>query len=328
MAESESLLKKIMICERFALEASIELKKNKNFEVISFDANELANVNAIIIRSKFKIDRELLEKTPHLQLIVTCTSGFDHIDLKETSRRNLTVMFTPEANAVSAAEHTWALLMACVRHIVSAHKEMKAVNWNREPFLSFELENKTLGIVGLGRVGQKVASFAKAFGMKIVAFDPYQPVEVFEKNQAERLSFDELLKQSDIITFHVPATFETHHMLSRPHYESINEETIIINTSRGSVINEDDLADALMEKKIRGAGLDVFNKEPLSRDSKLMKCANVIMTPHLGAFTEEAFLKASMQAALQTENFFEKNKTENTLPLNNEWGSLSFKERT
>ena len=328
MVEGEPTVKKIMICERFSLEASIKLKENKDFHVISYDPAELANANALIIRSKFKIDRELLDKSPNLQLIVTCTSGFDHIDLKETTVRNITVMFTPEANVISAAEHTWALLMACVRNIVSAHKEMKAANWNRDPFITYELENKILGIVGLGRVGQRVAGFAKAFGMKIVAFDPYQPLEVFQNHDAERTSFDELLKQSDIISFHVPATFETHHMLSRPHYESIDEATIIINTSRGSVINEDDLAEALMEKKIRCAGLDVFNKEPLSRDSKLMKCANVIMTPHLGAFTEEAFLKASMQAARLTQNFFQNNKTENTLPLKNEWGSLSFKERT
>ncbi len=321
-------MKTIMICDRFALEALVELKKNKNFEVIPCDQSQVPNVQALIIRSKFKIDRELLEKAKNLELIVTCTSGFDHIDLKETESRKITVMFTPEANIISAAEHTWALLMACTRHIVSAHKEMKAAQWKRDPFIGFELDGRTLGIVGLGRIGQKVAGYARAFGMNVIAFDPYQPAEVFEKNQATRMSFDELLKQSDIITFHVPATFETHHMFSRPHYDSVDEETIIINTSRGSVINEDDLAEALLEKKIRCAGLDVFNKEPLSRDSKLMKCANLILTPHLGAFTDDAFLKASLQAVRQTQNYFENNKTENTLPLKNEWGSLSFKERT
>lgn len=321
-------MKKIMICERFAIEANIELKKNKKFEVIPYDENQLATVNALIIRSKFKIDTALLDKAKSLELIITCTSGFDHIDLKETENRKITVMYTPEANMVSAAEHTWALLMACTRHIVAAHKEMKAAQWNRDPFISFELENKTLGIVGLGRVGQKVASFAKAFQMKILAFDPYQEAEVFKKLEIPRVSYEELLKQSDILTFHVPATFETHHMLNRSHFEYVHEDLILINTSRGSVINEDDLADALTEKTIRMAGLDVFNKEPLNRDSKLMKCSNVIMTPHLGAYTEEAFLKGSLQAAKQVQNFFEKNQTENTLPLKNEWGSLSFKERT
>jgi D-3-phosphoglycerate dehydrogenase len=218
--------------------------------------------------------------------------------------------------------------MACTRHIVSANKELKTAKWNRDPFISFELENKTLGIVGLGRIGQKVNRLAQAFNMHVVAFDPYQDISVFEKNQVTRVSFDELLMQSDIVTFHVPATFETHQMMNRAHFENVHEDLILINTSRGSVINEDDLADALLEKKLKCAGLDVFQKEPLSRDSKLMKCSNVIMTPHLGAYTEEAFLKASQQAAKQVLQFFENKITENTLPLKNEWGSLSFKERT
>lgn len=321
-------MKKILICDRFAVEATIELKKNPNFEVLNYSESDLATADALIIRSKLIIDKTLLDKAPNLKAIVTCTSGFDHIDLKETEAKKITVMFTPEANVVSAAEHTWALLMACTRHVVSAHKELKAANWKRDPFLAFELAGKTLGIVGLGRIGQKVAGYAKAFQMNVIAFDPYQPFETFQKAGVTRMSYDELLKQSDLITFHVPATFETRHMLSRPHYESLNEHVILINTSRGSVINEDDLADALTNKQIACAGLDVFNKEPLHRDSRLMKCPNLIMTPHLGAFTEEAFLKASMQAAKQVIHFFEKNQSENTLPLKNEWGTLSFKERT
>ncbi len=321
-------MKKIMICDRFATEGAVELKKNKNFEVINFNENELSSAHVLVIRSKFKIDLELLEKTKNLELIITCTSGFDHIDLKQTAKRNITVAFTPEANVVSAAEHTWALLLACTRHVVGAHKDMKSGHWNREPFLTFELKNKTIGIVGLGRVGQKVAGFAKAFQMNVLAFDPYQTAEIFNKLEIQRVSYDELLLQSDILTFHVPATFETHHMMKRANFENVDENLILINTSRGSVINEDDLAEALIEKTILAAGLDVFAKEPLSRDSKLMRCPNLIMTPHLGAYTEEAFTKGSLQAAKQIKNFYENNKLENTLPLINEWGSLSFKERT
>lgn len=321
-------MKKIVICDRFAVEALVELKKKSFLNVLSYSESELATADALIIRSKFKIDQTLLDKASNLKLIVTCTSGFDHIDLKETEKRKITVMFTPDANVVSAAEHTWALLMACTRHVVAAHKELKAANWKRDPFLGFELAGKTLGVVGLGRIGQKVAAFAKAFQMNVIAFDPYQSAEVFEKLNSARMSYDELLKKSDILTFHVPATFETHHMLARPHYESLDEHTIIINTSRGSVIDEDALADALNNRQIACAGLDVFNKEPLPRDSRLMKCNNLIMTPHLGAFTEEAFLKASLQAAKLVQDYFEKNLTQNTLPLKNDWGSLSFKERT
>lgn len=329
----------ILICERFSLEAELHLKKNNAFCVTNLQKNQsqeeqnkkFAKANALIIRSKFKIDSNLLNKTPHLKLIVTCTSGFDHIDLTETQRRQITVMYTPDANIVAAAEHTWALLLASVRNLIPAHKYIKSgnnPNWNREPFLSFELENKTLGIIGLGRIGQKVCHYAKAFNMNVIVFDPYQDQEVFEKLDVIRCSYEEVLKQSDILTFHVPATFETHHMLNKSHFEYLSGEQILINASRGSVINEDDLIEALNQNKIKYAGLDVFQKEPLSRDSQLLKCHNVLMTPHLGAFTQEAFTKASLEAAKLIELFFVKNQTRNTLPLVNHWGTLSFKERT
>jgi D-3-phosphoglycerate dehydrogenase len=259
---------------------------------------------------------------------VTCTSGYDHIDLVETKKRNLTVMYTPEANQIAAAELTWGLVLACSRNIVSSHQSIKSGKWSREPFVGFELSGKTFGVIGLGRIGSRVAKMANAFGMSVLAFDPYQDDEVFEAAGAHRASYEELLKQSEIISFHVPATKETKHMFNRTHYEFVAPETIIINTSRGSVIQEDDLAEALNQKKIRAAGLDVFDREPLPVVSKLMKCANVVLTPHLGAFTEEAFTKASMQGALQVENFFKSNKTENALPLENLWGSLSFQEGT
>ena len=322
-----SQTKNILIGERFALEALVELKKNKNFKIDNYSEEKAATADALIIRSKFKIDNSLLDKTPTLKLIVTCTSGFDHIDLTETQKRNITVMFTPDANAVSAAELTWSLLMAANRKICAAYKETKAGQWNREPFLTHELAHKTLGIVGLGRIGSLVAAFGKAFSMQVLAFDPYQDETVFTQTGAQRVSYEEVLKQSDFLTFHVPATFETKNMFGRSQIEYVNPETVLINTSRGSVIVEDDLAQALQDKKIKFAALDVFNKEPLTRESKLLKCQNVILTPHLGAYTEEAFLKASLEAAARVTDFFENNKTKNTLPLVNDWGSLSFAER-
>lgn len=320
--------KNILICERFALEALVELKNNKNFNVETYSEEKLATANALIIRSKFKIDEDLLKKSPELKLIVTCTSGFDHIDLKATQKNNVCVMFTPEANVTSAAEMTWTLLMAANRQVAAAYKDVKAGNWNRDQFLSNELAHKTLGIVGLGRIGSKVAQIAGVFGMNVIAFDPYCDASNFEKVNARRVSYEEILKGSDFLSYHVPATFETKNMLSRSQYEYTSPEMILINTSRGSVINEDDLAEALQEKKIRFAALDVFAKEPLTRESRLLKCTNIILTPHLGAFTEEAFLKASFEASKRVTEFFENNKTQNTLPLINDWGTLSFAERS
>ena len=323
--------KKILICDRFAVEAHVVLKKNLAFDVVLAQSPDLlsqhiTDANGILIRSKQKIDASFLAKAHKLEVIVTCTSGFDHIDLVETKKRNIKVMFTPEANQVSAAELTWSLLLACVRNVPQAHQELKTKTWNREPYLGTELSGKIIGIVGLGRIGCRVAIMAKAFGMQVLAFDPYCDDSNFETSSAERCSYDELLKQADVISFHVPSTKETKHMLNRIQFDMISPTAVIINTSRGSAIHEDDLAEALRNKKIKAVGLDVFEKEPIDRTSKLLKLPNVIMTPHLGAYTEEAFYKASLQGVLQIENYFIKNQTENELPLVNQWGSLSFQE--
>ncbi len=321
-------MKNILICERFAYEAEIGLKQNKNFNVSAFTPEKLETANALIIRSKFVINAELLEKAKNLEVIVTCTSGFEHIDLASTQKKNITVMFTPDANARAAAELTWSLLLASARHITSAHKDLKAGNWNREPYLGHELSNKTIGIIGLGRIGSLVAKFANAFNMEVLAFDPYVDESVFTAAQAQRASYEEVLKQADFISFHVPATKETKNMFNRSHLEIVQPNLTVINTSRGPTINEDDLVTALLENKIKFAALDVFGKEPLMKDAKILKCQNVLVTPHIGAYTEEAFLKASLEGTKRITEFFEQNKSQNTLPLKNDWGSLSFAERT
>lgn len=336
MAERKSAMiakKKILVCDRFSIEALIQLKTNPQFEVVSVLSeselqHHLSSAHGLLIRSKQKINSSFLDAAKNLEVITTCTSGYDHIDLVETEKRRLCVMYTPEANQISAAEMTWTLLLACARHVIPAHRDIKAGKWQRDPYLGFELAGKTLGIVGLGRIGSRVAKMAAAFSMEILAFDPYQDDPVFESVKATRVSYDELLKQCDILSFHVPATKETKHMFNRNHYELVSHELVLINTSRGSAINEDDLFEALNSGKIKAAGLDVFEKEPLSHESKLMKCPQVIFTPHLGAFTEEAFQKASLQGALQIENYFKTKKIQNSLPLVNLWGSLSFQEGT
>lgn len=320
--------KNILICERFAPEALSKLNQIKNFNVQNYSEEKLSTADALIIRSKFIITPELLDKTPNLKLIVTCTSGFDHINLVETQKRNICVMFTPDANARAAAELTWSLLMNSTRHVLAASNDIKSGRWNREPYMGHELAHKTIGIVGLGRIGSLVARFANAFGMEVLAFDPYVEESAFTKAQATRVSYEEILKQSDFLTFHVPATKETQNMFNKSHIEYVHPDLILINTSRGSVINEDDLVQALQNKKIKFAALDVFNKEPLSKESKLLKCSNVILTPHLGAYTEEAFLKASLEASLRVTEFFENNKTHNTLPLINDGHIPWFAERT
>ena len=321
-------MKNILICERFAYEAQLKLSQNKNFVVSPYTSDKLETANALIIRSKFEITQELLDKAKNLEVIVTCTSGFEHIDLTATQKRNITVMFTPDANAQAAAELTWAMLLASTRFIPAAHQELKTGIWNREPYFGTELNNKTIGIVGLGRIGSKIAKFANAFNMEVLAFDPYVDEKTFTDARAIRAGYEEVLKQADILSFHVPATKETKNMFNRSHLEIVQPNLTLINTSRGQVVHEDDLVAALNENKIKYACLDVFSKEPLTKDSKLLKCKNVLLTPHLGAMTSEAFLKASLEGSQRVIEFFESNKTQNTLPLKNDWGSLSFSERT
>ena len=322
----------IVICEKFSIEALVTIKSTNLADVVkltSLDelAAHLQKATGLIIRSKTKITRELIEQAPNLNLIITCTSGFDHIDLVATTEKNIHVMYTPNANAQSAAELTWGLILNTHRPIQDSHKQIKAGLWDREKlFTGFELAGKTIGIVGLGRIGQKIATFAKAFAMNVVAFDPYQDDEVFEKFKLERSSYEELLKQSDIITFHVPLTKETKNMMNRSHFEYTNKDVVLINASRGSVINEDDLVEALDEGVVRMAGLDVFAKEPLSRESKLLKSPKVVLTQHIGAMTEQAFAKASLEAAELCIEFLKTNKTQNTLPLKNNWESMMFND--
>ncbi len=322
---------KLLITEKFFNEAQIRLSTSGLFQIERLKPEDnlfekIIDADFLIIRSKTKITKEFLSKAEKLKCIITCTSGFDHIDLPLCLEKNIAVMYTPDANATAAAELTWALVLSSARNILSSQKNIKTAVWNRDELSGFELANKTYGIVGLGRIGQKIATYAKAFGMNVAVFDPYQDDSVFEKLNLPRSSYEEVLKQSDIISYHVPLTKETKNMLNRSHYEFTNPNVLIVNTSRGGVVNEDDLVYALENKLISGCALDVFEKEPVSKDSKLFKFQNALLTQHMGALTEEAFEKASLHAADAALIYAKNKKMTNGLPLINNWGSLSFKE--
>lgn len=321
--------KRILITDRFATEAMVTLSQQPFFTVEKSSQpqlfeTDLAGVNGLIIRSRSIIDETLLKRAKQLQVIITATSGFDHIDLNACEKWGVTVMFTPEANVESAAQLTWGLVLSCMNRIAPAHRAMKAGEWNRELLVGQELASKTYGIVGLGRIGQRVAEFAETFKMKVQAYDPYAEERTFHQHGVERVAFEEILKSSDILSFHVPKTRETQHMLNRSHFEYINRGITIINTSRGSVIAESDLTEALEKNWLGAVGLDVYEKEPLPRSSKLLQFSNVILTPHIGANTQEAFAKASEQAALKMIRFFIDGNTSDTLPPKAPWyGAVS-----
>lgn len=316
--------KNILITDRFSQEAQLTLESQpfltvRRSHVPHLKDVDLTGVNALIIRSRTQVDRDVLTRAKNLQVIVTATSGFDHIDLEACAEWGITVMFTPRANIESAAQLTWSLVLACANRVQQAHREIKAGSWAREMLVGTELNRKTYGIVGLGRIGSRVAEIAEAFGMNVIAFDPYQDDGVFREVGAERVAYEEILKQADVLSYHVPKTKETHYMLNRSHFEYIHRGGILVNTSRGTVIKEQDLCEALDNGWIGAVGLDVFEKEPLPRNSKLLNFPNVILTPHLGANTAEAFAKASEQAALKVIRFFVDASTEDTLPPKAAW---------
>jgi D-3-phosphoglycerate dehydrogenase len=324
--------KKVLITDRFAQDSFLFLQQQNNLEIVRSDSpqhlplEQLVGAHALIIRSRTKIDEELLKKARQLQVIITCTSGFDHIDLDATEKWGVTVMHTPTANIESASQLTWSLVLSCVNNLIPAYKMVKAGDWNRDQITGMELAGRTYGIIGLGRIGSKVAEFAQAFGMTVIAYDPYQEDEVFERLKIPRMSYEEVLKSADVLSFHVPKTLETENMLNRSQFEYIHRGVVLVNTSRGSVINEQDLCEAIEKGWIRSAGLDVFDKEPLQRTSKLLNLPQVVLTPHIGANTEDAFYKASQIAANKLMGFFTAGSTSDTLPPRVPWyGAAPFK---
>lgn len=320
---------RILITDRFDVEALALLRGDQRLAVSTSSSpsptdEELRPVHGLIIRSRTKIDRALLDRAPELKVIVTATSGFDHIDLEATKERGLIVMYTPEANAASAAELTWGLVLACARRIPEAHRAVKSGEWRREALLGVQLQGRTYGVVGLGRIGTRVARIARAFGLKVIGFDPYKEDEYFAAEGVDRVSLEELLKLSDVLSFHVPATEETHHMLKEANLEYLNRGAILVNTSRGSVISEEDLITSLENGWIRACGLDVFEREPLPRHSGLTGYPNVVLSPHIGATTAEAFSAASREAAEKIRAFASRQESSDRLPPEESWYLMGF----
>lgn len=317
--------KKILITDRFSFESQLYLERQGPFEILKsphpmdLPLESLVNCHALLIRSKTQITKELFEKARNLQVIVTMTSGFDHIDLVAAQKWGVTVMHTPWAHRESAAQLTWSLAMAIATQIVPAQAQVLSQKWSRELLKGFELYGRTYGVVGLGRIGSRVAEIAKCFGMRVVAFDPYQDAETFQKRNIERLGLEEVFHQADIVSLHVPKTPETKHFIHRHILSDLPKPVVLINTCRGSVIKEDLLLEALEKKWLLAAAQDVFEIEPLPEDSPLRSAPRLLMTPHIGSQTEEALEKASQMAAEKIARFFESGMTSDTLPPKAPW---------
>lgn len=261
----------------------------------SIDAEEsLENVDILIVRLNRKIDLEIIKKIPRLKLIVSATTGLDHLDLQALRSANIEV-FSLRGHAdflntiPSTAEHTWALIGALVRNIPAANESVKREEWDRDKFRGYQLKDKRIGIVGLGRVGQKIANYASAFDMPIGYFDPYVENKLFQKFS----SIEELLKVSDIISIHVHLTDETYHLLNSTNLDYVKDGCFIINTSRGKIWDENALLDVFRSGKIKGIATDVLADElEGKKESAILKMhkksQNIIITPHLGGATFDA----------------------------------------
>src|SRR5216117_2444619 len=255
----------------------------------------LAGAHALIVRSETRVTADLLTRGPNLRVIARAGTGVDNIDVHAATRRGIAVMNAPGANTVSAAEHAMGLLLAQARHIPWAAEAMRRGEWDRKRFEGTELRGKTIGIVGLGRIGGHVAQVARAFGMQLVGHDPYLAPERAAELQVKLLPLDQLLRQADVVTLHVAYTEQTHHLINTERLRLMKPTAVLINTARGELVDEQAVAEAIKTKRIAGAAIDVFAVEPLPADSVLRQLPGVILTPHLAASTAEAQERVSLE---------------------------------
>ena len=255
----------------------------------------LAGAHALIVRSETRVTADLLTRGPNLRVIARAGTGVDNIDVHAATRRGIAVMNAPGANTVSAAEHAMGLLLAQARHIPWAAEAMRRGEWDRKRFEGTELRGKTIGIVGLGRIGGHVAQLARAFGMHVVGHDPYLSPERAAELQLKLLPLDQLLGQADVVTLHVAHTEQTHHLINAERLKLMKPTAVLVNTARGELVDEAALAEAVRDRRIGGAAIDVFAVEPLPADAPLRKLERVILTPHLAASTAEAQERVSVE---------------------------------
>ncbi len=291
---------KVLVRESIA-DAGVELLRSK-FDVDVDGDSELAEIidryDAIVIRSATKVTAELIERATRLKVIGRAGVGVDNVDVIAATRRGIVVANAPESTVVSAAEHTIGLLVALSRNIPQAHAALKQGRWERSKFGGVELAEKTLGVLGFGRIGQQVARRAVGLGMRVVAYDPYVAAERFRELGVDRVgSLDDVYRVADFITLHSPSTDETRGMINADAIAKMRDGVRIVNAARGALIDEDALVEALRSGKVGAAALDVFSKEPY--EGPLLELDNVVVTPHLAASTEEAQDRAGVIVAEQ-----------------------------
>ncbi len=295
---------KILISDKLAEEGVAILKEVKEFQVdckYNLKPEELKGIikdyDALIVRSGTAVTADLIDGAGRLKVIGRAGVGLDNVDLKAATKRGIVAMNTPSGNTTSTAEHTMSLILALSRSIPQACASLKSGKWERSKFNGVELFDKSLGIIGLGRIGSTVARMAKGFGMKILAYDPFLSMDIASKMGIEIVELEQLFRNSDYITIHIPKSDETTHLITAKEIAKMKKSVRIINCARGGIIKEDDLAEALKTGRIAGCALDVFEQEPPEANSPLLKLNNCVATPHLGASTSEAQVNVAIEIA-------------------------------
>lgn len=279
------------------LENEKELKVDVNTKLTPEQLKEaIKDYDAIIVRSSTKVTKAVIEAGDKLRVIGRAGVGLDNVDVDAASKKGVIVLNAPAGNTISTAEHAMSLMLSLSRNVAKADRSIKNGEWDRKRFMGVELYGKTLGIVGMGRIGTEVAKRALSFQMKVVAYDPFLSGERAKQIGVELSDLKNLLKTADYITVHTPLTDETHHMISDEQFKLMKPGVRILNCARGGIIDEGALKKALESGKVAGAALDVFEDEP-PKDFALAKMDNVVATPHLGASTEEAQVNVSIDIA-------------------------------
>lgn len=258
---------------------------------------ELSDADALLVRSRTKVDAALLAAAPRLSVVGRAGVGVDNVDVPAASARGVLVINAPTGNVVSAVEHTFALMLALLRRVTEASVSLASGKWEKSKFVGTELAGKTVGIVGLGQVGSRVAARARAFEARLVGHDPYLPVEKAREMGVPLVSLGELLEVSDIVTLHSTAMESGRPLLGREELARMKRGAVLVNVARGSLVDREALREALVSGHLAGAALDVFHPEPPAPDDPILKLPNVVVTPHLGASTVEAQERVSLQTA-------------------------------
>jgi D-3-phosphoglycerate dehydrogenase len=294
----------ILVADAIALDALTPLSADPRFNLTvktGLKGDELrdaiAGADAVLVRSATKITRDSLSRADRLKVIGRAGVGVDTIDVDAATERRIPVLTAPAGNTVSAAELTMALLLALARRVPAADRSMRAGEWDRKSFNGVELYGKTLGLVGAGRIGGEVAIRARAFGMRVMVFDPFLNPDRAKALGVETAELNEILERADVLSVHVPLTDETHGLIGEAQLAKLKPSAFVLNVARGGVVDEDALLKALQNKRLAGAALDVYSSEPLPADHPFRTLPNVVLTPHLGASTAEAQQNVAIEIA-------------------------------